>query len=237
MPTADRKWTLVHSLGLFGGVAALAIIDSIRGIPFVAAYYLTLGVMVALAAVIGHGVNGSWRGIFIDDSNRISLSRFQLTLWTILLLSGIVTAAFGNLFRGLALFPENACSLADPLGFRISPNVWALMGIALTSGVGAVLVNQTNKARRQDSVVRNALPGEASWSDLFVATEGAKAVDLTRVQNFYFTVILVATYGVLLHQVFAAKHFVCSFPELSPGMLTLLGISHAGYLTAKAVPK
>jgi len=97
------------------------------------------------------------------------------------------------------------------------------MGITLTSAVAAVLVNQTNRMRGQSFA--NAGPTDASWADLFVATEGAaRLVDLTRVQSFYFTVVLVIAYGALMQQLFAQGRFICSFPELTPGMLTLLGI-------------
>src|SRR5262245_8399562 len=48
------------------------------------------GQMVLLAAfvlVAGNGITGYWRGAFIDSTNRISLSRFQMIAWTILLVS------------------------------------------------------------------------------------------------------------------------------------------------------
>jgi hypothetical protein len=122
------------------------------------------------------------------------------------------------------------------LGIIISPNVWALMGITLTSAVAAVLVNQTNRIKGRS--LPNKRPQDASWADLFMATEGTeRRVDLTRVQNFYFTVVLVIVYGALLQQLFVRNYFICAFPELTSGMLTLLGISHAGYVVAKTIPR
>lgn len=235
----NAKWTIAHSLGLFGLLAAIVVIAARPGIPYVRAFYLTLVLMTVLAGVIGHGVTGFWRGILIDEHDRISLSRFQLVVWTILLLSGLLVAALGNLFRALPLPPSPpiACRVDDPLGIIISPNVWALMGITLTSAVAASLVNQTNKMRGR-AMIANDAPVDASWADLFVMTDGtARRVDLTRVQNFYFTVVLVMAYGALLQHLFARGYFICAFPDLTAGMLTLLGISHAGYVVAKTIPR
>ncbi|PWT98981.1 MAG: hypothetical protein C5B51_28135 [Terriglobia bacterium] len=235
----NPKWTVAHSLALFGLLAIIVIIDGTTRILFVTAYYLTLALLTVLAGVIGHGVLGLWRGILIDENDRISLSRFQLVLWTILLLSGLLAAAFGNLFRGLSLppSPPMACRVDDPLGIIVSPNVWALMGITLTAAVASELVKQTNRMRGRP-IIANGGPEDASWADLFMATEGtARRVDLTRVQNFYFTVVLVIAYGALLQQLFVRNYFICAFPELTSGMLTLLGISHAGYVVAKAIPR
>jgi hypothetical protein len=69
------KWTIAHSLGLFGLLTAIVIIAARPGIPFVTAYYVTLALMTVLGGVIGHGVMGLWRGILIDENDRISLSR------------------------------------------------------------------------------------------------------------------------------------------------------------------
>jgi hypothetical protein len=233
------KWTVAHSVGLFGLLTAIILIDAYNKINIVRAYDLTLFVMIVLGAVIGHGVTGFWSGILIDENERISLSRFQLVLWTIVLVSGLILAAFGNLFRHLPLppSPPATCRADDPLGISISPNVWALMGITLTSAVAAVLVNHTNRIKNR-LIIKNCGPGDASLADLFVATEGpVRCVDLTRVQNFYFTAILVIAYGALLRSMFARGQFICSFPELTSGMLTLLGISHVGYIIAKTVPR
>jgi hypothetical protein len=240
----NSKWTIGHSVALFGLLVVIVVAGTgiLSWISLVAAFHVTLVTMVVLAAVIGHGVMGLWRGILIDENDRISLSRFQLVLWTVLLVSGIFTAAFGNLFRKLPMPSPlpGACSAADPLGIAISPNVWALMGITLTSAGAAVLMNQMNRAKRRH--VENAGPEEASWADLFAATERLseklpRRVDMTRVQNFYFTVVLVIVYAALLHQLFAPGLFVCAFPDLTSGMLTLLGISHAGYIIPKAFPR
>ncbi len=53
---------------------------------------------------------------------------------------------------------------------------------------------------------------------------------------FYFTLILVFAYGVQLGSLFLdSSGVVENLPVLSTGMLALLAISHAEYLTNKAV--
>ena len=37
--------------------------------------------------IAGPGITGVWRGPFLDERNMIGLSRFQMLVWTILVLS------------------------------------------------------------------------------------------------------------------------------------------------------
>ncbi len=75
-------------------------------------------------------------------------------------------------------------------------------------------------------------------SELFKGDEmGNDAqVDLAKIQMFYFTLILVFVYAVALGNSLAGCEAIAQFPDLDPGMIAWLGISHAGYLTSKAVP-
>jgi hypothetical protein len=238
------SWRFAHTVCLFALVAFVVTVAGTTRINYVHAFYANLAAMTLLSAIIGHGVTGAWRGILIDEDDRISLSRFQMVLWTILIANGLATASFGNLFRGLDL-PASVptlptgfiCDKHDPLHIHIAENVWALMGLSATTAVGASLINQTNRSLNR-ARLKHAAISDASWADLFMLLEGsARRVDITRVQKFFFTVILVVAYGTLLHQLFAQNSFVCRLPELSTGMLVLLGISSAGYLAAKAVPR
>ncbi|MDO9338825.1 MAG: hypothetical protein Q7T61_20725 [Caulobacter sp.] len=56
------------------------------------ALLLTLAV-----AVMGGSVNGRLAGVLIDNRNRVSLSKFQAALWTILVVSALATAAAVNI--------------------------------------------------------------------------------------------------------------------------------------------
>jgi hypothetical protein len=73
----------------------------------------------------------------------------------------------------------------------------------------------------------------------------ANYLDLSKVQMFFFTIILVLIYGVALGTMFMGVGdgvnrttlAITAFPTLSATMVTLLGISQAGYLAYKAVPR
>ncbi|MDQ3818692.1 MAG: hypothetical protein M3362_13575 [Acidobacteriota bacterium] len=211
--------------------------------------------LLALFAVIaGRGITGVWRGVLIDERNKMSLSRLQLALWTILLLSGFLVAALINIHRGQS----------DPLSIALHPTLWALMGISTTSLVGSPLIKSTKKdaptnqeekdktfkllesqgvdttkVDAQGQIIVNNSPEEASWADLFKGDEVGNAafLDLGKIQMFYFTLIVWFAYAVALASYLKSiTGKLTAFPDVDPGMLALLGISHAGYLMNKAVP-
>jgi len=90
---------------------------------------------------------------------------------------------------------------------------------------------------------KNADPSQASWLDLFRGDEIGNylLVDLSKVQMFFFTIVLVFAYGaaiyLLLQDPLALKNPLgVAFPPFSASLNGLLAISHAGYLTIKTVP-
>jgi hypothetical protein len=203
--------------------------------------------------IVGRGVTGSASGLLIDSRNKMSLSRFQMTLWTLVVLSGYLTGALANIFKGAN----------DPLAIALQPELWILMGISTTSLVGSPLIKSTKETKQPDGaekagtfkllaaqrgitdfetkglIVVNTKPENASWSDMFGGEETGNAahLDLAKVQMFFFTIILVLTYAVALGKMFyEMPDVIKDLPNLSSGMTTLLGISHAGYLTNKGIP-
>ncbi len=209
----------------------------------------------------------------------MSLSRFQLLSWTIILLSAFITVAILRI--------KNGCSIQ----ITMDEQLWALMGISTASLVGSPLIKSTKTNKKADTTERNrtvkALNGTinaksgsiqassnvnvkgqiiinkrvdmASVSDLFKGEEtgNATTVDLAKVQMFFFTMIIMIVYVSLLYReltfmpnetkvidgiqaekgvffILAKQGF--NFPVIENSMLTLLGISHAGYLINKAVP-
>jgi hypothetical protein len=83
----------------------------------------------------------------------------------------------------------------------------------------------------------------ARWSDLFSGEETANAsvLDMAKIQMFFFTLVIVVAYCSALGSMFldslgANGSPISTFPSIHPSMVILLGISHTGYLTNKAVP-
>ena len=84
----------------------------------------------------------------------------------------------------------------------------------------------------------NASPNDASWSDLFKGDEVGNFayMDIAKVQMFFFTLVLVAIYGVALANLIYNHKDSQNFPDFDSSMTALLAISHSGYLVSKAVP-
>jgi hypothetical protein len=242
-------WTRWHTLSLVVIIIAIGVLGVATpglNLSKLASWLINLALFVAFLVVVGHGVTGRPLGLLIDDRKKMSLSRLQMVLWTITILSGLLTAALSNIGLFIA-----ALSNADlqkqlgpsfaPLAILVSSNVWLLMGISTTSLIGSPLLN-SNKMRDGKIETRDD-PHDAEVADLFRGEELSNndVLDLAKVQMFFFTVVLVLAYAVLIGAMFipTASQInspITKLPELDPSMITLLGISHAGYLANKAVP-
>ena len=181
--------------------------------------------LLTFLGVIGHWIAGRWDGVLIDDRNRIGLSRFQVTVWTVVIIPAIAAAAVANVISGQS----------NPLDLNIPQQIWVALGIATTSVVASPLL----LASKAPAVIaRKAAIAEASWTDLFKGEDATNSnrVDMARVQMFFFTLVLVVVYGAALAKLFFGAKSVVSFPDFDSSMAALLGISNAGYLVNKAVP-
>lgn len=96
---------------------------------------------------------------------------------------------------------------------------------------------------KQGTLYSNPSINDAAFSDMFEGDEVGNAayLDLAKVQMFYFTIIIVLTYMVQLWsemgKLNGSAQLVTKLPELSQGMIALLGISHAGHLAGKGVDR
>jgi hypothetical protein len=96
--------------------------------------------LLALLAVIGHGITGRVEGILIDGRNRMSLSRFQLVIWTVIVLSSFYTAVLWRL----------SAHAGTPTDLAIPQELWLALGISVTSFVGTPLILNTKTGRPAD---------------------------------------------------------------------------------------
>ena len=254
-PPPVPAWRWWHSAGLLALTLILFCLCAWVSLTRLLPLWWGVMVLLALAAVlVGQGINGSWQGILIDSRNKMSLSRLQLVLWTVLIVSALLVVFFWRL-RSRA---------ADPLGIGIPEEIWGLLGISTASlaGSGLIKTNKKNQTRNLDEEnesvrkmsaqgqptshllvtgreVLNDSAAQASWSDLFRGEESGNAstVSVGKFQMFYFTLVAVVSYGSALAQMFADyPKLPDQFPDVSAGLLGLLGISHGGYLADKAVP-
>src|SRR5260370_17708381 len=95
------KWKIWHTLGIVEIIAAIVLVLLL--IPLAYRLWSWLGTMFLLTGsglVASHGVTGYWRGLLIDQRNRISLSRLQASLWTLVTSSSYASAALFNIRFG-----------------------------------------------------------------------------------------------------------------------------------------
>lgn len=219
--------------------------------------------MLSIIMAVGALVNGRLAGVLIDERNQMSLSRLQIILWTMLILSGFFTIALARI----------AAKTQDPLNIAMDVNLWVLMGISTTSLVGSPLLlslkedkeptggekrrlSQKLELRNDLSVVnvgmvpRKAKPDDAEFADMFRGDETATllSVNMAKVQMFLFTIIAVFAYAASLYLFMANQNNILmnsiidettgiqgiTLPILNTALIAIIGISHAGYLTNKA---
>jgi hypothetical protein len=250
------QWKLWHTLSLLVIITGIALLCLL--LPLDMRLWSWLGSMVLLTAflaIAGQGVTGDWRAVLIDGRNKMSLSRLQMALWTLIILSAFLASAMVNMRNGQV----------DPLAIAIPAGIWILLGISATSLIGSPLILSNKKSQEPDpeeatrnldllkhqdlpqpdavaaqgKVVVNTSPANARFADLFTGEEvgNAAQLDLGKIQLFYFTFILAFVYAVALGTLFLGPvKAVNAFPDVNVGVLTILGISHAAYLTNKAIP-
>ena len=67
-------------------VLGIGILEAAVSVPIVAAWYANLALMSLFVFIAGRAITGRWRGVFIDERNKVSLSRLQMLLWTVVVL-------------------------------------------------------------------------------------------------------------------------------------------------------
>lgn len=280
----DQPWLAAHHslLGLAGWMHRVLQLPDGR-LWF---WFAALLVLFALITIIGIGRTGRWEAVLIDERNRMSLSRLQMVMWTVIVLSAFYTVVLWRIGAPPTKPPT------APLAVAIPAELWLAMGISITSLLGSPLILNATKAGKTPNVDQTiqsfaqltqqgakstkgghvkALPDQATdtstqvvitqggavtvankgslmvktssqlanWGDLFQGeeTSNASQLDLARIQMLYFTIIVVLAYVATLGLMFTGKGLPPALPALDRSMVALLFLSHAGYLTSKALPK
>jgi hypothetical protein len=215
----------------------------------------SFGLMTAYCAVLEWWIMKDSLGILVNERNLMSLSRLQTVAWTIVIFSGFLVIAMQRIHAGHDKFP-------DPLNITVDPKLWAVLGISFGSLIGTPMVLNgkkdqapTDKALQsasralsedaseiaktsQGTLYSNPNPTDAAIADIFHGDEigNTAKVDIAKLQMFFFTIALVLAYACTLYNALGGTTpDFTQLPVLSANTVTLLGISHAGYLTSKAV--
>jgi hypothetical protein len=220
-----------------------------------------LGALVLVLLVLGHAVVQRPLGVLIDEQNIMSLSRFQMAVWTVVVLASYFAYALMRM-RAAGFVAVVLKSSADPLNVTIDPHLLALMGISATSFVASPYILGTKRNQepdptavaktalasgetpdevelnRQGTLYANTSLNDARVTDMFQGDEVGNTMhlDMAKVQMFFFTVLAALAYLLLVFRnLRTSGQDLSSLPTLSDGVVYAVGISHGGYLASKGL--
>ena len=222
-------------------------------------WILDLVILVVFLVVVGLLSKSRWDGVLVDERNKLSLSRLQTVLWSVVVIGSMV--AFG-LIRLKAGVP-------DPLNVPMPNELLIAIGITTTALVGTPIIRsikqqpekQANAAQavatqgqlglameRTDTrglIVVNTEPTTASWMDMLRGGGRQRRRPRHRQDP-----------DVLVHgpsrrhlprhdrcpdtagydQKIFSSTFLAGLPIVSSAFIALLGLSNGTYLANKAAP-
>ena len=152
-------WIILAVAVVFWAVIVIGIGQAtIDRVGPLALWGVTIVFMVVLLALAGHEINGQWFGVLIDSRNKVSLSRLQITLWTVLVLSSYLTIALPRVSAMVGATPT--LDVANVLDIRFPEELIVAMGISAASFAGSSLI-QSNKKGKQIKVDARLSPDAA----------------------------------------------------------------------------
>jgi hypothetical protein len=116
----NKNWTRWHTFGLFGTLLAIVLIGFLIPLQLILlSWLLILGGLFLFSIIAGHGITGVFPfGWLIDEQYTMSLSRLQMFLWTVVVLSAFLTATIANIKNG---------HTKDAVAIAIPQEVWIAM--------------------------------------------------------------------------------------------------------------
>ncbi len=238
MPLSSR-WLAAISIFLIAAMLLVGLMSGPKNIHWIVIMIL----MIVFLITLGIAINGRPLGVLIDERKVMSLSRLQIIIWTVILLSAYFTIASARIHAGVV----------DPLAIKLDWQLWALMGISSASLVGTPLIISQKKAKAiaqtetYKGVEKDQIEGivfvnrenkDAKFTDMFEGDEVKNQghIDMSKVQMFFFTIISALSYIALLFNMLSVEPSnIAKFPEVSEGLLAILAISHSAYLANKGI--
>jgi hypothetical protein len=250
----------------FGALIVILILANVAialewfSLPRTLLWIMNMVLITLFIVIAGKGITGQWPGFLIDDRlNRISLSRFQLVLWTIVILPALLTVVIFNIPNASDAPPDSPVK-DDPLNVQVPPEVWGLLGISVVSLASSEYIKDQNvdqdvlqqKLDEQEAAespqeiavdpslpAPNSDPAQARFVDMFRGeTESSKGfLEIGKVQMFFFTLVVALAYATAVGDVLRDTELqvIEGLPGLTAGMVALLGISQGGYIANKAI--
>lgn len=188
----------------------------------VAAPFAILALVYAVVAVASREPNPYRLAEGYDG--RTSTSKAQFLLWT-----AIVVPCYA------ALFTANWRTGHVDASLKMPDNLLAVLGISVATAVGAKALYAVGDAPKQ----KKAAPGAHGKGGL--VTDDTGFPDLAKVQLVAWTLLAAGIFCIrVIHELrvtLGGTGHVAAMPDLDAALLTLMGISHAGYVGKKAVDR
>ncbi|MCA3151443.1 MAG: hypothetical protein ING77_09725 [Rhodocyclaceae bacterium] len=109
-------------------------------------WLISLGLLAGSLSAIGWAARRRVDGVLIDKDNRISLSRLQLMLWTVLLIGTLQAAGIFNTVLAFP-WPLDKPVMKGPLDIVVPPEIWALLGLGSFTAVAAPTIKNRFRTR------------------------------------------------------------------------------------------
>ena len=131
------------TIGIFLILIAVALAGNVIlvgafGLYTQTAWIVTLALIVMASAGLGKCVCQRWDGILIDSDNRISLSRFQLICWTVLLIGSLACIGIHNFMQ--------VGDANGAINIDIPPQIWPLLGLPAFTAVTAAAIRDAKRS-------------------------------------------------------------------------------------------
>ena len=139
-------WLFTGGLPILGGLSP------------VVRWGVLIVLMLFLLLLIGYSTNGQVLGALIDSTNHMSLSKLQITAWTVLVLSAYLIIAVPRLLASV-IHPN-----MQPLQITFPPELILAMGISAASFSGSSLIQQNKKKKQVNLQTRTASLDDAKRS-------------------------------------------------------------------------
>ena len=225
-------------------------------------WVVSMILIVLILGVIGLGFRKGFWGVLVNSANRYSLSQLQMILWTIVLIAAVVAYAVWRKHVGLetmgfeipaivmALLGLSTASLVgSPLIFSqkdpkvAPPREEKPLLLDLVTGEEIANKDTIDLSRVQMliftliAVSAYAAALSAQMGD--VSTLGDIPDDCKKFDYLSASYKSIKDTEALktLTKLCVGKNLLQGFPTFSEGLLAIIAISHAGYLTLKAVNK
>lgn len=160
---------------------------------------------------------GILSGLLVGADNRLSLSKFQGVLWTLVAITSFITLEAVNLFYGVPINTEIPSNLLVLLGMNATTLVLARSITGYTTGKGNLKVSSATSC----------------VSDLYM-TDDQKYPDVMKFQMICWTAVALAVYFIHFFSQGGGPAPV-GFPDIDQSLLYLMMVGHGAYLGDKAL--